>query len=84
MSTSSIADRLLHGPHSGYIVLLIPAVILAIRSCFVDVFIGETESPPSEDAREKHGWKATKITRPIMVAEFGLMAAFAVWQMLQP
>jgi len=75
---------LFHGPHSGYIVVFIAAIILAVRSCVVDVFIDETESPPTEEAREKHGWKATRITPPIMVTAFVLMAVFAGWEMLKP
>ncbi len=76
--------RLLHGPHSGYVFFFSVAIFLAIRSCFVDVFIDESESAPSEIARERHGLKATKITRPIMVTIFLLMAVFAVWKMWQP
>ena len=77
-------DRLFHGPHSGYVVMLAAGLFLAIRSCFVDVFIDESESAPSEVARERQGLKATKVTRPIMVIVFLLIAAFALWKMLQP
>ncbi len=84
MSATSIAYRFFQGPHSGYIVVLVPALCLAVRSCFVDVFIDETDSPPSDAAREKWGLKATKVTRPIMVGVFLLIAAFAFWKMWQP
>jgi hypothetical protein len=77
-------SRLFHGPHFNYVFVLVPAIILAIRSCLVDVFIDETESPPTEDARERHGLKATKVTRPIMVSAFALIAAVAAWKMFQP
>jgi hypothetical protein len=70
--------------HPGYIVFIAVAVFCAVRACFVDVFIDESESAPSEFAREKRGLKATKITRPIMVIVFLLMAAFGVWKMFQP
>ena len=72
------------GQRSGYILFVAVALFLAVRSCFVDVFIDESESSPSEYAREKQGLKATKITRPIMVLVFLLIAAFGVWKMYQP
>ncbi|OJV43327.1 MAG: hypothetical protein BGO25_08245 [Acidobacteriales bacterium 59-55] len=78
MSAPSIVDRLFHGPHSNYLIVLVVAVVLAIRLCFVDIFIDESESPPSEEARERWGLKATKVTRPLMVAAFVLIAAFAI------
>lgn len=70
--------------HPGYIVFVGVAVFLAVRACFVDVFMDESETPPSEYAREKRGLKATKVTRPIMIGVFVLMAAFGVWKMFQP
>jgi hypothetical protein len=75
-------NRLFHGPHSGYLIVFGVAVVLAIRSCFVDVFIDESESPPTEEARERWGLKANKVTRPLMVVAFALIAAFAAWKML--
>jgi hypothetical protein len=70
--------------HPGYIVFIAVAIFCAVRACFVDVFIDESESAPSEFAREKHGLKATKVTSPIMVLVFVLMGAFGVWKMVQP
>lgn len=70
--------------HPGYIVFVGVAVFCAVGACFVDVFIDESESAPSEFVREKRGLKATKVTRPIVVLVFALMAALGVWRMLQP
>ncbi len=84
MTASSITLHLLYGPNSGYIVVFVVAIFLAIRSCFADVFIDESESPASEEEKREWGWKATKVTRPIMVGAFLIMAAFAVWKMWQP
>ena len=84
MSDISIVNRLFHGPHSNYLFIAVIAIALAIQSCFADVFIDESESPPTEDARERWGGKATKVTRPLMVATFVLIAAFIVWKILQP
>ena len=72
------------GRHAGYIVFLVTALFLAVRSCFVDVFIDESDSAPSDEATEARGWKATKVTRSIMVGVFLLMAGFAGWKMYQP
>jgi hypothetical protein len=84
MSISSVVGRLFYGPHRGYIFFFAAAIFNAVRSYFVDVFIDESESAPSEIARERHGLKATNVTRPIMVTIFLLAAAFAVWKMWQP
>lgn len=84
MSVSSVVDHIFHGPDSGYLFIFAIALFLAIRSCFVDVFIDESESAPSEIAREHSGLKATKVTRPIMVIVFLLVAAFAAWKIWQP
>jgi len=73
-----------HVAHPGYIVFVGVAVFCAVRACFVDVFMDESESAPSEYASEKRGLKATKVTRPIMIGVFVLMAAFGVWKMFQP
>jgi hypothetical protein len=77
-------DRIFHGQHSGYIPFVAVALFLAVSSCFAEVFIDESESAPSEYAREKWGLKATKITRPIMVVIFLLMASFGIWKIYQP
>jgi hypothetical protein len=79
-----IVASLPHIAHPGYIVFIGVALFCAIRACFVDVFIDESESSPSEFAREKRGWRATRVTRPIMVLVFALMAAVGVWKMLKP
>jgi hypothetical protein len=76
--------HLIHGPHFFYAILFAVAIFNAIRSCFADVFFDGTESAPTDEALEKLGWKATKITRPIMVVVFLLIAAFAVWKVWQP
>lgn len=81
---SSLVASLWHIAHPGYIVFIGVAMFCAIWACFVDIFIDESESSPSEFAREKRGWKATKVTRPIMVLVFVLMAAVGVWKMLEP
>jgi hypothetical protein len=70
--------------HPRYIVFVGVAAFCAVRACFVDVFIDESESAPSEFAREKRGLKATKVTRPIMIGVFVSLAAFGVWKMFQP
>lgn len=84
MSTSSIEFHLFHGPHSGYLLVLVGALGLAVYSCFVDIFIDESESAPSEEARQRWGIKATKTTRTMMVSLFLLIALFAIWKMWQP
>ena len=73
-----------HVAHPGYIVFVGVAVFCTIRAWFVDVFMDESEAAPSEYARGKRGLKATKVTRPIMLGVFLLMAAFGVWKMFQP
>lgn len=83
MSTS-IIFHLFRGPNSGYTPVLIVAIILTIRACYYDVFIDESESPPSKIATEKSGLKATKFTRPIMIIIPLLIAAFIVWKLWQP
>ena len=70
--------------HPGYLIFAAIGVFNALRACFVDVFIDESESAPSQSAREQRGLKATKVTRPIMVGVFLLMAAFGIWKMFQP
>lgn len=80
----NIAFHFFHGPHSGYTALLVVAILLFVRASFDDVFIDESESVPSEIANEKHGLKATRITRPIMMAIPLFIAAFAVWKLWQP
>jgi hypothetical protein len=84
MTLSSITFHLFHGPHSDYLLFLAVALFLAVRSWFVDNFIDESESAPSDVARESHGLKATKVTRPIMSMVFLLIAGFALWKMWQP
>ncbi len=73
-----------HVAHPGYFMFVAIGVFNAVRACFVDVFIDESESAPSEYAREKRGLKATKVTRPIMIGVFVLISAFGVWKMFQP
>jgi hypothetical protein len=70
--------------HPGYMVFIGVAVFCAVRACFADVFIDESESAPSDYVEEKRGLKATKVTRPIMIGFFVLMAAFGIWKMFQP
>ena len=84
MSASSITYHLFHGPHSGYLVTLVGAVVIAIRSITSDVFIDESESGRSERSSAKWGIKATAITRPIMPVIALSIAAFALWKMWQP
>jgi hypothetical protein len=79
--SASVISRI---AHPAYIVFLGVAAFCAVRACFVDVFIDESESAPSEFAREKRGLKATKVTRPIMIGIFVLIAVFGVWRMFQP
>jgi hypothetical protein len=84
MTISYILDRLFHGPHVGYVVVLIVGLYNAVSSWFVDAFLDESESSASDDAeRVGLGWKATKFTRPIMSMIFMLAAAFALWKMWQ-
>ncbi len=75
--------RLFHGPHSGYIIMVALSLYLAISVCFTDVLIDESETAPSEEAREKLGIKMTKVTRPIAIVFFLLIGVFAVWKMWQ-
>jgi hypothetical protein len=82
--SNSIIIHLLYGPHSGFTIILIGAIILTVRAFYYDVFIDESESAPSEEATEKHGIKATKVTRPIMIGIPLLIAAFAIWKLWQP
>jgi hypothetical protein len=84
MTSSSMAFRLFHPPHPGYIVILAAAAYNFVSAFFVEVFIDESESAPSDIATEKRGLKATKVTRPIMIILFFLVGAFAVWKMWQP
>jgi hypothetical protein len=84
MSASSLINRLLNGPHTGYWIVLVGALALAVSACFTDIFIDESESAPTEESRQRWGLKATKVTRPLMVLAFVLIALFAVWNMLQP
>jgi hypothetical protein len=79
-----ISFHLFHGPHSDYTALLIVAILLIVQACYVDVFIDESESAPSEIANEKRGIKATKITRPIMIAISVVIGALAIWKICQP
>jgi hypothetical protein len=79
-----IIFHLFYGPHRGYTLLLAGAIILAIRACYYDVFIDESESAPSEIATEKRGLKATKYNRPIMIGIPSLIAAFCLWKLWQP
>ncbi len=76
--------RLLHSPHSGYWIMVLVSLYLAISVCFTDVLIDESDTAPSEEAREKLGIKMTKVTRPIAIILFLLIGVFAVWKMLQP
>jgi hypothetical protein len=64
--------------------MLIAAIIMAVQSCYYDVFINESEASPSEEATERHGIKATKVTRSIMIAISFFIAAFAIWKLWQP
>ncbi len=79
-----IAYHLFYGPHHGYTLILVGAIILAIRASYYDVYIDESESPPSQIATEKRGIKATKFTRPIAIGVPLLIAAFAIWKLWQP
>lgn len=82
--SNSIIFKLWYGPHSGYTSMLIAAIIMAVQSCYYDVFINESEASPSEEATERHGIKATKVTRSIMIAISFFIAAFAIWKLWQP
>lgn len=84
MPTSSLISRLFNEANSGYFFLFAVGVFGAVRSCFVDVFSDESDTPLPEAERERYGLKATKVTRPLMVIAFLLIAGFAVWKMLQP
>jgi hypothetical protein len=79
-----ISFHLFHGPHSGYTAILLGAILLLVGACFDDVFIDESESAPSEIATERRAFKATKTTRPIMIAITSAMIAFAIWKISQP
>ena len=80
----SILDRLSSGPNSGYFVLLVAGIFCAANACIADYFVDESDSPPMSEAdKEQYGLKATKVTRPIMVGIFLLVAGFATWKMWQ-
>lgn len=80
---ADMSERYLSISHPGYVPFVAFALFLAVRSCFVDVFVDESESAPSEEA-EKHGMKATKLTRSLMIVIFLGMAAIGIWKTIQP
>jgi len=84
MATSFITSHISKGHDWGWIVMFAFASFSAVRSCFADVFIDESESGVSEEERETHGLKATKTTRPIMVTLFTAIAAFSIWKIWHP
>jgi hypothetical protein len=84
MSISSIKYHLLHGPHSGFIILLVFGILGMIYACFTDVFIDGSESGFTAEGIANRGLKATKITRPIMMVLYLSIAGFALWKMWQP
>jgi hypothetical protein len=83
MPIPSIESRLFHGPHRCYILIVIFSLYLAISTCFTDVLIDESDSAPSDAAREKWGIKMTNVTRPIAIACFLSIGTLAVWWMWQ-
>jgi hypothetical protein len=57
------------------------AVFLAFRAAIeTDVFIDESDSAPSQEAREKWGINATPLTRTLLCGMFLLFAAFCFWK----
>lgn len=78
-------SRILNGPNSGYAVLVVGGLSLALYACFTDYFVDESESSPmSEEDKERYALKATKVTRPIMIVIFLPVAGFGMWKMFQP
>ncbi len=76
-------ERTFHGSNAGYIVLVLAGFYLAGAAWLTDYFIDETDSPPmSEDYKERHALKATKVTRPMMSGVGLCIAGFGIWKML--
>ena len=78
-------QRMLFGPNSGFLVIAAIAFYLAISSLSADVFLDESESAPlSDEERQLHGLKATKVTRPLVFGGFLMMAIFCLWKASRP
>jgi hypothetical protein len=82
MSAILVTGTWLSGLRGAYIGALVFVLLLAGRACFVNIFIDESEPSYSDEDRLKRGWKATRVTRPIVVGVFLLIAAFIFWRML--
>ena len=78
----SITHKLFSGPNSGYWVLVMGAVIIAVRATYYDIFIDETDLGHSEIADEKHGVKATWQSRLVLLCVCAGICTFAFWKML--
>ena len=82
MSAALMSGNILNGSRVAYIGALVFVLLLALRACFADIFIDESESAYLEEDRLKRGLKATKVTRPIVVGLFLLIAAVICWRMI--
>ena len=69
--------------HAFDIVLLFGSLVLALRSLTLDIFIDESDSPPSETADELRGVKATKGNRILLVCISLAVAIYAIWTMVK-
>ncbi len=67
--------------HMGDVAILLGAVTIAVRACYYELFIDESDSPPSEIANEERGIIPTLITRALMISIMLAVAGFAIWKL---
>jgi hypothetical protein len=57
--------------------MVLLGLYLAVDACYADYFVDESDSAPmSEEDKERYALKATKVTRPIMIAIYLCIAGF--------
>jgi hypothetical protein len=66
-----------------YVGMLFVSLVLIFRALTYDLFMDESDSPPSEIANELRGVKATKGNRILMVCILSGFAAFAIWKLVK-
>jgi hypothetical protein len=69
--------------HAFDIALLFVSLVIAVRALTLDIFIDESDSPPSETADELRGVKATKGNRILLICISLAVAIYAIWTMVK-
>ncbi len=83
VSTTPLAAIRLSGPNIFSLGLVFVSLSLIWRAVTLDVFIDESDSPPSETANDLRGVKATKGNRILLGTIALSCCAFAIWKLVK-